>query len=196
MATLEAQKNGGQVMALRQRQEAILKYNSNPNYCKQCKQVIEVKGQDKVSHIRKKVFCNSSCSAIWNNINKIRKPRKICPDCGKPIQKINLRCLNCKKNYTKITQGNRTKGNLFSSRNGYQSARTAIRQHADVIYEDSGKLYKCKICNYDLHVEICHIKSVSSFPESATLNEINNIDNLITLCPTHHWEFDNKVITL
>ena len=26
------------------------------------------------------------------------------------------------------------------------------------------------------------------------LAEINNIENIIPLCPTHHWEFDNGVM--
>ena len=32
---------------------------------------------------------------------------------------------------------------------------------------------------------------MSSFNSDALISEINSIDNLIALCPTHHWEFDN-----
>jgi len=35
-------------------------------------------------------------------------------------------------------------------------------------------------------VEIAHIKAVSEFGDSATLKEINHIDNLVGLCPNHH----------
>jgi len=55
----------------------------------------------------------------------------------------------------------------------------------------------CAICGYTNHYEICHIKSVSSFPPDALIvKEINNINNLIALCPNHHWEFDNDILKL
>ena len=39
---------------------------------------------------------------------------------------------------------------------------------------------KCASCGYTNHVEVCHIKSVSSFSEESTLNEINSLDNCIS----------------
>lgn len=45
-------------------------------------------------------------------------------------------------------------------------------------------------------MEIAHIKAVSEFEESSTIAEINSIDNLIALCPNHHWEYDNGIIKL
>ena len=29
-----------------------------------------------------------------------------------------------------------------------------------------------------------------------TIEEINNINNLIGLCPNHHWEYDNGLLEL
>lgn len=70
--------------------------------------------------------------------------------------------------------------------------RTAtIRKHAVTTIEENGVAYECAHCGYTIHNEICHIKSVSSFDNSSTLAEINDIKNLVYLCPTHHWEFDN-----
>ena len=48
------------------------------------------------------------------------------------------------------------------------------------------KEYKCFVCGYNNHVEIAHIKAVSDFDKEAELSEINNINNLVALCPNHH----------
>lgn len=90
----------------------------------------------------------------------------------------------------------KTKKELFSYRKNWQSARTAIRKDAQKVFDQSGKPYKCAICGYDKHIEIAHIKAVSEFDDSALLTEINNPDNLIALCPNHHWEFDNNLLKL
>lgn len=84
-----------------------------------------------------------------------------------------------------------TKGELFSTYSGWQVARSAIQKNARKIYEQSDKPKCCICCGYDKHYETAHIKSVSSFDSDALLSEINSIDNLIALCPNHHWEYDN-----
>jgi hypothetical protein len=38
---------------------------------------------------------------------------------------------------------------------------------------------------------VCHRRDVADFPDTATVREINALSNLVGLCPTHHWEFDN-----
>lgn len=91
---------------------------------------------------------------------------------------------------------NRTKGELFSSRKNWQSARSAIRKHAQAIFSVFNTEHKCSICGYDKHIEIAHIKAVSDFDDEATIGEINAISNLIALCPNHHWEYDNGIINL
>lgn len=69
--------------------------------------------------------------------------------------------------------------------------RTRIAQHAQVVYRWSGKPYTCLACGYTLHVNICHVKDIKDFDDDALMSEINHPDNLISLCPTHHWEFDH-----
>lgn len=90
----------------------------------------------------------------------------------------------------------KTKGELFSHRKNWQSARSAIRKSAETIFKDNNPSPKCAICGYSKHVEIAHIKAVSKFEDSATIREINSIDNLIGLCPNHHWEYDNGILEL
>jgi len=55
---------------------------------------------------------------------------------------------------------------------------------------------ECKKCKYTLYVEVCHIKPIRDFGPDAILNEINNPDNLVYLCPNCHWEFDHGIFQL
>ena len=89
-----------------------------------------------------------------------------------------------------------TKGELFENRINYQSARSDIRRHAQKIFENSDKEKYCKICGYDKHYEVAHIKAVSEFNDDVLILEINDIDNLVALCPNHHWEYDNGLLNL
>lgn len=90
----------------------------------------------------------------------------------------------------------RTKKELISNRKNYQSYRSSIRRLAEVTYKNSGKPLKCFICGYDKHVEIAHIKAVSDFDNDALIKDINSKDNLIALCPNHHWEYDNGILKI
>jgi len=54
----------------------------------------------------------------------------------------------------------------------------------------------CHACGYAKHVELAHIKSISSFPKSALITEVNHPDNVVQLCRNCHWEFDHHLITL
>jgi hypothetical protein len=92
--------------------------------------------------------------------------------------------------------GERTKGEVFSEFKNWQSARSFIRRNAKETYVKYGKTLCCEICGYDKHVEIAHIKAVSDFSQETKIEEINSIDNLIALCPNHHWEFDNGLLKL
>lgn len=90
----------------------------------------------------------------------------------------------------------KTKGELFSVRKNWQSARSAIQKDAKSVYKTFNPKPKCAICEYSKHVEVAHIKAVSEFENSATIKEINSIENLIGLCPNHHWEYDNGILEL
>lgn len=90
----------------------------------------------------------------------------------------------------------KTKGELLNDRKNYQSYRSAIRKLAESAYKASGKPCCCAKCGYSTHIEIAHIKAVSDFDDSATIAEINSINNLIALCPNHHWEYDHGILKL
>jgi hypothetical protein len=81
---------------------------------------------------------------------------------------------------------------VFSLVEKWQTARGAIRKNALQVYEESGRPYICKVCGYDYHVEISHIKDVmKDFNGTTLISVINHIDNLVALCPNHHKEFDD-----
>lgn len=54
----------------------------------------------------------------------------------------------------------------------------------------------CQNCGYSKHVELCHIKAITSFDLSTTLGEINHTNNVVQLCRNCHWEFDNNLLKL
>jgi predicted restriction endonuclease len=64
------------------------------------------------------------------------------------------------------------------------------------VFSESAKPLTCAVCGYSRYIEICHVKPVKDFPDEAMLTEINSPDNLIALCPTHHWELDNGLLKL
>lgn len=92
---------------------------------------------------------------------------------------------------------NQTKGDLFAQRKNWLSARAGISLEARRILKLDGRLKVCqeKGCSYDLHVDVCHIKDVADFPDSALVSEINDPSNLAYLCKNHHWELDHGHLT-
>lgn len=43
---------------------------------------------------------------------------------------------------------------------------------------------------------MAHIKAVSEFSDDTLISEINDINNLVGLCPNHHWEYDHGLLNL
>lgn len=191
---------GGKATALVSRKRAEDKYNANPNFCKQCGLKIEVDHDKKVSQIARKKFCNSCCAAKFNNSStpKRRKnPSLKCEVCGKVV--YDKKCTTCSRRCSgrlKVlsTLKSLTKGELFSKRGGWQSARSSIQRDARQTYLHSEREKQCEVCGYTNHVEIAHIKSVSSFSDEDLISEINDLRNLIPLCPNHHWEYDAGIL--
>jgi len=107
----KAVSKGGQIMALRQKEEAekrIVEYNKNPKKCLQCNNPIFHKiGKLNTTLCRK--FCDSTCSALYSNSHRKYKPSEdkktkeiYCPDCGEKIivdfraNSKTTRCTTCR----------------------------------------------------------------------------------------------------
>lgn len=114
------------------------------------------------------------------------------------LKSLRTKALECKcEKVVKLIDAHSSKQRLYQrGPRFWQVARNAIRKHAHKTYNASFKPKECYICGYRVHIDVCHIKSVSSFPSDASIEEINHLDNLIALCPNHHWEFDQGLIKL
>jgi hypothetical protein len=141
-----------------------------------------------------KQFCSSSCSATFTNKTAIKRPRKmVCKKCPKPILSGYIYCENCY--IAKHRLANKTLLEAIGSRND-ANKYTGIRGNARKIFKDSAIPLCCLVCGYTNHVEISHKRGIASFPLETLVSEVNSIDNLMPLCPNHHWEFDNGFLML
>lgn len=198
-----AQSKGGQVTAIKQRKEAIRRYYENPNRCAFCLKVIEVQEEQKVAQVRQKKYCNSSCAAKSSNKGRcLAKKEYVCGRCGKEFARYRMPSGNLtKRKYCERCEligpsGNKTKGQLAQESRDYFSFRCTITTYAQKIFAATSKSSKCVVCGYSAHIEVCHMKPVSEFSDDATIWEINHPDNLVGLCPNHHWELDNGFLSL
>jgi hypothetical protein len=192
------QSIGGQIMAKRQREQALAKYYNNPNICANCHEIIHIRDNEKVSLARIKKYCSRSCAAKFNNskrnINRIEKIKIV--KCKKCTNTFNIKNSSERKVCDLCLQekgiGNKTKKEFFSSSKNWQSARSSIRRHAEKIYKRSNQPKRCLICLYVKHYQVSHVRAVSDFPDDTLIKQINDIRNLLAFCPTHHWEYDHN----
>lgn len=171
----------------------------------------EINPKEKFSH-KKDLLSNKLClvnqfsdddfidiinnSHSWDEIkNKFGYNSKLTKNIKKTIE---LRCelLQISLNLKPNNLLSKTKGELFNNRKNWQSARSAIQKNARDVFKSKNKELECLICGYDKHVEIAHIKPVSEFDDNSIISEINDINNLIALCPNHHWEYDNGFLKI
>lgn len=167
-----------QIPNILSRIRSLSEYYKNPNRCLLCSNIIDIKEGQKVRDAKIKKFCSHNCAANYNN--KLRVKDKV---------KVE------KEGKISVVLG-RTKGFYKELYKDWWSARVPIAKLARRIYLKSNKLKSCSICGYDKHFEVCHIKAVSEFEDTVTIEEINNINNLTALCRNCHWEVDNNVTSL
>jgi len=200
---------GGIVSGRKLRKEALDRYYKNPNICNFCNKIIQVKETDSIPNVRLKKYCDSICCGQAQKRNSEAYKNRKKKDRFKDTEKIkSITKKNSKINLSdeeifrlKAESGIKfleivTKGELFARTKNQQSARTSISAHARKVFKNSGKPYSCLICGYTNHTEVCHIREVSGFSDESFIGEINDINNLMALCPNHHWEFDNDLLEI
>lgn len=140
-------------------------------------------------------FCSLSCAASFNNRKfpkkKTAKP-KSCKHCRVQIFGRRTTCDDC--NPSCVDWSRLTLSELKVRAKYQHSAR--VRQVARNIYRQSDRPKHCVICGYDKHYEVCHIKPIQEFSDITSIATINDLNNLVALCPNHHWEFDHGLLTL
>lgn len=176
------QSKGGQVTAKKLRTQALINYYKNPTICKNCNNIVNVLDSESPAVTKRKTFCSRNCAAIYNNSKRIKKQSLVIPKLYK-------------RNEPFAYIVTKTKKEIFDICKNWQSTRTQIRKHAVYVFYNSSIPKKCKICGYNKHIQIAHIKAVKFFDDDVLITTINHIDNLIALCPNHHWEFDNNMLS-
>lgn len=73
---------------------------------------------------------------------------------------------------------------------------STLRELARRKLERLGVKKECKICQFDIVVDCCHIKPISKFKSNSLVGEVNSKENLVYLCPNHHKMFDKGLIEL
>ena len=129
-------------------------------------------------------FCSHSCAASTNNIGVRRhkiKPKK---------QHILLNSSELK----------------LLTISDYHSKPSVVGKHPSWINSHIRALNRswnkdlrklpCQVCSYSNHIELAHIKAISSFDKITILGEVNHPSNILVLCPNHHWEFDNGILLM
>lgn len=139
-------------------------------------------------------FCGRSCAAKHNNKKNPKRKRNkwYCLTCKTETLYRRKYCDKCNPLFIDWSQV--TYSDIISKR-AYQK-HSRIRDLSRSIYNKSGKPKQCFICGYNINYEICHIKPIKDFQPNSLITEINHIDNLVALCPNHHWELDNGIITI
>lgn len=139
---------------------------------------------------KNQIYCSANC----RNVDKVRqwriKNKKTC-ECGKAILPESSTCRKCQKRFIK----NMTLQEATYLKHHRSSAFALIRARARVVAKKNN-LDSCVVCGYKRHVEIGHIIPIKEYPLATMIDEINDAKNLVPLCPTHHWEFDNKFLSI
>lgn len=140
-------------------------------------------------------FCCRRCSAIFTNKRVPRRKRRLyfCQLCGHET--------GSRRKYCDAHQPNALKSYDHSTiddirKQAKYQAHALIRNLARRTYLKFELPRQCRVCGYSIHIEICHIRSIQSFPHHTFIQEVNSPNNLVALCPNHHWEFDHHLISL
>lgn len=207
------QQERGQLGARMMRERAIERYYKDPSFCHYCGSIIHVEEGRGVADIRRKKFCSHVCAGLSRGRGADRSISQ-CERCGKKIvlkkhktrnsyhhRKYCEECVNkvrsaaAAKQKRKQDLPERTLGEMKQRRKEW-SWRIAITNHARRVYTAAQGPEYCMRCGYSTFYDVCHIKDVASFSDDTKIKVINDLRNLIALCPNHHREFDKGLLKL
>lgn len=137
-------------------------------------------------------YCGKSCSATATNKTHVKVKRKNkCAQCEIPIRAGTKYCKECfqksledKRNITLAEFKAKDESRHPSYYRGHVNFITrALNKHREQV---------CQHCGYNKHIEYCHIKPLSEFPEDVPVSIISDPSNILILCRNCHWELDHK----
>lgn len=140
-------------------------------------------------------FCSRACHLAFGTLKpkgpKKKQPR-FCKYCGVPVTNRYRVCKDCNTN--NVDWGQRTLGDVRALAKYQWNGQ--IRRLARWVFRRAGLVLICANCGYDKHAEICHIRGISSFSDNTPVSVINDLNNLVALCPNCHWEFDHGLLSV
>lgn len=131
-------------------------------------------------------FCSRQCAATVTNREQPKRSvvTKLCINCGAAYTRSRRKyCGDCRK----ITWGERSIAEVAKTHNRH----AAVREHAQFVARKWPRICAAPTCGYTRHVQVCHRQAIKSFPRDTLLSVVNHPENLLLLCPNHHWEFDH-----
>lgn len=179
MTRAEAGRLGG----IRNAQRMRLKYLSNPKLCKQCQEQIPLGEEDRPCLIRQKTFCDSSCSARYNNSRRESKKPFCKNGCGNRVKdNALLYCsARCHRDYEyKDAISKWKRGEITGScEDGYKLLK-AVRRY---MLEKAN--YCCEQCGWAGVNPVSNKSTVVVDHEDGNAGN-NAEENLRVLCPNCH----------
>lgn len=161
--------------------ECKTEFDKNPYECKKSK-----------NH-----FCSRKCSVTFNNKIHIKRSSgtKTCKRCNETYHGK-----KCYQKHERLTNHRSTTlaqyAKNIKDKSAHPSWAFSQIRSLNRYWNKALRSLGCQVCNYKVHVELAHIKPLSSFSDEVTIAEINDPANILVLCPNHHWEFDNHVLSL
>ena len=141
-----------------------------------------------------KQVCSRKCNYDLQRIER-GLTVKCCKRCNEVINSKYEYCALCRSYNKQIVLGYTIAQikELYKDKTSMAVA-AKIRGYGATIYNRSTRPKYCVNCYYSRHYEVCHIRQVKDFPETATMAEVHALDNLIALCPTCHWQLDHGML--
>lgn len=146
-------------------------------------------------------YCSRSCATRVNNVKTPKRKAKprTCHRCLTLIPKHDRTCSSCRrtKGIAVVELGKLTLADVSKkcASNGIAPSykHSYVRNHCRAVNAHLQK--RCQVCSYDRHVEYCHVKAISTFPERSLISDINHETNIMVLCRNHHWELDHGFLS-
>lgn len=176
--------------------------------CERCSSIYTHPKRTIYQHRKGQRKINSYCSKLCKSLHGGFRVETVCSFCQTSFLKVRTEREKTNNDFCSSSCAAKMNNVLFPKKElslwktmsdyrvGYVNGPATLRAQARNIYKKSGLPLSCKVCGYNIHVEIAHLRAVADFPDEALSSEVNGLDNLVALCRNHHWEFDNGYLKL
>ena len=161
-------------------------YKNNCSYC----------GDEYKSKSKSKSFCSQNCAVKFDDfISPKGNKSSSCKTCLKPIEAHNTWCGVCIGDAPESQKRPDMKLGKLKKLFPYPLWRRKVSLQGHKTAKNVQD--KCLHCGFDEHVELCHIKPIKNFSDDAMyIAEVNCEENLVKLCPNHHWSLDSGKLSI